>query len=132
MTRASLYDESINEDSIAELYGKLAEDSPSHASWGQSVYQPIQGVKRKRNGGIGRKRRGVTTTEMTQGMLLAHQPIVPNSPLQSPILRLSLEVRECIYECLLIVPNDILVKSDWQTAERNPKVCVNILRTCKQ
>ncbi|KAE9366148.1 hypothetical protein N431DRAFT_294564, partial [Stipitochalara longipes BDJ] len=58
--------------------------------------------------------------------------IIPNSPDRTPILRISLEIREKIYSHLLIYRKPIMVKEDWTTVERNPPQSHAIVQTCKQ
>src|SRR6266702_879403 len=59
-------------------------------------------------------------------------PIIPNSPDRSPILRIPLEIREKIYAHLLVYKRPIIVKEDWITVERNPFQSHAILQTCQQ
>ena len=60
------------------------------------------------------------------------ESIVPNDSERSPILRLSLEVREVIYSYLLLSPRAILVKPDWVTIETSQLRNHALIFVCKQ
>lgn len=103
-------------------------------SWGQTHKQPIEGLSRKR------ARRVVISSfadveaelaNMMDSLGQSQRQIIENSPTRSPILRLSLEIREQIYSYLLVYPKPVMVKYDWQAVERNPFQDRSIMFVCK-
>jgi len=56
----------------------------------------------------------------------------PNGPEYSPLLMVSLEVRERIYNYLLKSQRSIIVAEDWLKVERSPLQNHAVVQTCKQ
>ncbi|TVY56212.1 hypothetical protein LCER1_G003413 [Lachnellula cervina] len=138
ITRGSLWREDLKPEDIEELAKKLQEDSSSHATWGHTFQNPIVGNKRKR-GKRTAVRRGadgqgiMSYIEMRDDLIAStRKPIIPNTLVRTPILRVPLEVRERIYSYLLRYPKPILLKPDWATPERNIFVSHSVLHVCKQ
>lgn len=138
LTRASLYDESINERSISEHWNKFPVDSPSKATWGLPDERPIEGTTRKKSG-LGFRKSGksmggggtMNIAEMFEQMRPQKTVPIPNDPNNSGLLRLCCEVRERIYGYLITYPKAIMVKHDLATVERNPYRDLAIILACK-
>ncbi|KAG4436241.1 hypothetical protein IFR05_008260 [Cadophora sp. M221] len=127
----SLY-EDLDEDYIAQQAEKLMGESRN--TWGTAHQSPIKGSRRSKPKSRGMKRgRDIEDTyiEMFAGIQQKQQPI-PNFLSRSPILRISLEIREMIYGYLLVYLTPIMVKSDWMSLERNQFVDHSIILVCKQ
>lgn len=137
ITRASLWEGTEQPEDIEALAKGLLADSPSHATWGHTFVDPIVGNRRKnrkttavRQGPNGRTI--MTYTAMMEDMAASvRDPIIPNTPERSPILRVPMEVREVIYSYVLKYNKPILLKPDWVTPERNTYISHALLRTCK-
>lgn len=132
LTRALLF-EDVDMEEITNLAKQLKGESLY--SWGVDQTSPIEALPKKTKARRGPKfyTDQANYFAMVEGIEPKRQ-VIPNSPDRSPILRLSLEIREEIYSYLLIHPNPIMVKPDFTTVERNPFEKHNnaILYTCKQ
>lgn len=140
MSRASLYDESINERSIDELFQNLDPNSLSKTTWGIPTTSPIKATTGPKTKNIGKRltKRGSTSAVeerwafILQDMKGPQVEIIPNGPKRSHLLRMPLEIRERIYAYLLKCPSPILVQRDWRTVETTPSINHPIRRVCKQ
>ncbi len=120
--------------------------SMAHYTWGIANAAPIQAVERKRAHGRFRKlRKGAFSKNSNMAKLFmpggeslfqdeldVPQPVLPNGPDRSILLRFPLEIRREIYGYLLIHEEGILVQSNWCNVTTPPKGDHNILRVCKQ
>ncbi|KAE8452444.1 hypothetical protein EG329_000346 [Mollisiaceae sp. DMI_Dod_QoI] len=136
LSMSSMHEE-IDEEYIASLAKTLVGESRD--TWGIPEQQPIKAVTGKKqksrrvpNAFQATEDRWMNMMEDIQSMQPVKKPTILNCPNRSPILRISLEVREEIYSYLLIYPKPIMVKQDWTTVERNPFVDHSIILTCKQ
>ncbi|KAI6710034.1 hypothetical protein JHW43_007415 [Diplocarpon mali] len=135
LSRASLH-EDVDEEYIVQQASLLKGENK--ISWGVQQRDPIEASRRPKQKGrkVGRLR-GMPEAQMAyMAMFENMQPQRdiprPNSPLRSPILRISLEVREEIYSYLLIYPSPIDLKADWATLEQNHFIDHSLLLVCKQ
>ncbi|KAH6711232.1 hypothetical protein BKA61DRAFT_111889 [Leptodontidium sp. MPI-SDFR-AT-0119] len=133
LSRASLH-EDLDEDYIAQQAEKLMGESRN--TWGIAHQSPIKGSRRPRPKSRGLKRGKGDIEDAYMDMFASINPqrrqAIPNCLSRSPVLRIPLEIRERIYEYLLIYPTPIIVKSDWMTLERNHFVSHSIILVCKQ
>jgi hypothetical protein len=137
--------QSISVADINTLASTLSGKGTSQQTWGVPRVNPIEGARRSRN----RRRidpRNLRDFESANQAYAAMMEKVSalneqkreamevkvNSPENSPVLKVSLEVRERIYGFLLRYPKPIMVKHDWTTVERNPFVSHSIFFVCKQ
>ena len=139
LTRASLYDESINERSIDELYRSLDPNSLSKVTWGVPLDSAIKATTGKKAKTLLQKPKNNDARNIEQRYLAMMEDmkgppreIILNDPKRSHFLRVSLEIRERIYAHLLKYPRSIMVKRDWKTVEANPIINHSIRRVCKQ
>jgi hypothetical protein len=131
LSRASIYQD-VEIESITALAQKL--EGESIYSWGAPEVEPIEALRKKKTRSRGAKELNneEACLQLLENMMPKSEPVVPNSPDRSPILRIPLEIREKIYSYLLIYPKPIMVKQDWKVVERNPFQSHAIIKTCKQ
>ncbi|KAH7409118.1 hypothetical protein BKA64DRAFT_387991 [Cadophora sp. MPI-SDFR-AT-0126] len=135
LSRTSLH-EDLDQDYIAQQAEKLMGESKN--TWGVPQESPIKGSRRPKV-----KSRGLRMARddaedaylaMFSSMIPQRREAIPNDLLKTPILRVSMEIREKIYSYLLIYPTPIMVKPDWTAMERNVFVrhAHAIILVCKQ
>ncbi|KAH7336497.1 hypothetical protein BKA65DRAFT_596474 [Rhexocercosporidium sp. MPI-PUGE-AT-0058] len=133
LSRASLH-EDLDEDYIAKQAELLMGESRN--TWGVAEKSPIKGSRRPKPKSRGFKRgRGdieEAYMEMFANITPQRRQAIPNCLSRSPVLRIPLEIRERIYEYLLVYQTPVMVKSDWTSLERNHFVSHSILLVCKQ
>jgi hypothetical protein len=131
LSRASIYQD-VEVQSITALAQKL--QGESIYSWGVPEVEPIEGSRKKKTRSRGTKRNSIEEAylQLLENMQPSRAPVIPNNPEHTPILRISLEIREKIYLYLLTYPKPIMVKEDWKIVERNPFQSHAIIQTCKQ
>jgi len=132
LTRASIYQDGDDIESITKLAESL--QGESKYSWGLPKSDPIPACRKKKIRSRMKKKTPAEEAylQMMEDMQPKRGPIIPNSPDRTPILRIPLEIREKIYEYILLYKRPIMVKEDWSTVERNPFQSHAIVQTCKQ
>ncbi|KAH8670256.1 hypothetical protein BGZ60DRAFT_527732 [Tricladium varicosporioides] len=126
ISQKSLYHEISTTDDIAALAATLSQNGMSSTTWGFTSQSPIVGTTRPRKSRSLRERgmhdiQNDWDTMMAEIMPLRRQ-VISNDLRSSPILRVSLEVREIIYEYVMCagVKNTVMVGSDWSRLEFLP------------
>ncbi|RDW68441.1 hypothetical protein BP5796_09098 [Coleophoma crateriformis] len=111
------------------------QNSTVHYTWGKTESYGIIAPRRKRRRTVPKMK---VDPKLSAGytifddLKMVPEPIIPNSPERSGILRIPLEVRELIYTYLLLYSKPILLDREWTRVEKRPGVNHSIMMTCKQ
>lgn len=113
----------------AEIFDEI---SPSRLTFGSANFDPIAALRPKRR--YRSFRADIFSNDDIYGTSSeGHGPSARGTmPAYLHFLRLPLEVRERIYDFLLIHTRSILVDHQWTRVQRNSPKDNNIIRTCKQ
>ncbi|RDW64831.1 hypothetical protein BP6252_10482 [Coleophoma cylindrospora] len=111
------------------------QNSTVHYTWGKTESYGIIAPRRKRRRTVPKMKVGPNNLagySIFDDLAMDPEPIVPNSPERSGIFRIPLEVRELIYEYLLLYSKPILLDREWTKVEKRPDLNHSIMMTCKQ